>query len=145
MKTRTTFLRASTLFAAVCLWGTATLSLADTANLRALTEQIKTTLQQNDTQYSSRDLQEIGDLLRALAAARAEGDRSAMQAEVDVLGVHHGQLGGLIARHWNLPTRPTKETDTRARAFYDEFGEGTPSIELDADASTVILSSHHGH
>jgi hypothetical protein len=36
------------------------------------------------------------------------------------------------ARGWNLPTRPTKETDTRARGFYDEFGEGTPSIELDA-------------
>ncbi len=46
-----------------------------------------------------------GDVLAALAAARAGGDRSAMQAEVDVLGVHHGQLGGLIARHWNLPDR----------------------------------------
>jgi len=28
-----------------------------------------------------------------------------MQAEVEVLGVHHGELGGLIARHWNLPER----------------------------------------
>ncbi len=46
-----------------------------------------------------------GETLTALAAARAEGDRTAMQAEVDVLGVHHGQLGGLICRHWNLPDR----------------------------------------
>jgi putative nucleotidyltransferase with HDIG domain len=46
-----------------------------------------------------------GDVLAALATARAEGGRSSMQAEVDVLGVHHGQLGGLIARQWNLPDR----------------------------------------
>lgn len=46
-----------------------------------------------------------GDVLAELAAARAAGDRSSMQAESDVLGVHHGQLGGLIARNWNLPDR----------------------------------------
>lgn len=45
------------------------------------------------------------DLLQGLADARAAGDRTAMQAEVEVLGVHHGELGGLIARHWNLPER----------------------------------------
>lgn len=45
------------------------------------------------------------DMLAGLAAARAQGTVSSMQAEVDVLGVHHGQLGGLIARHWNLPDR----------------------------------------
>jgi putative nucleotidyltransferase with HDIG domain len=45
------------------------------------------------------------DVLAGLAEARAHGDRSAMQAEVDVLGVHHGQLGGLICRNWNLPDR----------------------------------------
>jgi HD-like signal output (HDOD) protein len=45
------------------------------------------------------------DLLRALAEARDQGEVSSMQAETDVLGVHHGQLGGLIARHWNLPDR----------------------------------------
>lgn len=46
-----------------------------------------------------------GDLLSGLAEARAHGERSAMQAEVDVLGVHHGELGALIARHWKLPDR----------------------------------------
>jgi len=33
---------------------------------------------------------------------------------------------------WNLPSRPTKRTDTRCREFFDTFGKGTPSVELDA-------------
>jgi transposase len=33
---------------------------------------------------------------------------------------------------WNLPTRPTKTTDSRAAAFVDEDGEQRPSVELDA-------------
>ena len=45
------------------------------------------------------------DLLQALAEARASGTASSLQAEVDVLGVHHGQLGGLVVRNWNLPDR----------------------------------------
>ena len=45
------------------------------------------------------------ELLAGLADARQHGDRTALQAEVDVLGVHHGELGGLIARHWALPDR----------------------------------------
>jgi putative nucleotidyltransferase with HDIG domain len=45
------------------------------------------------------------DLVTALSEARAGGERSAMQAEIDVLGVHHGELGGVIARAWNLPPR----------------------------------------
>ena len=45
------------------------------------------------------------DLLTALSEARASGERSSMQAEIDVLGVHHGELGGVVARAWNLPPR----------------------------------------
>jgi putative nucleotidyltransferase with HDIG domain len=45
------------------------------------------------------------ELLSGIAEARANGERSELQAEIDVLGVHHGELGGLIARHWNLPER----------------------------------------
>jgi HD-like signal output (HDOD) protein len=45
------------------------------------------------------------ELLSGLADAQHLGDRTAMQAEIDVLGVHHGELGGLIARHWALPDR----------------------------------------
>lgn len=44
-------------------------------------------------------------LLERLATAREHGDVSSLQAETAVLGVHHGQLGGIIARHWNLPDR----------------------------------------
>ena len=33
---------------------------------------------------------------------------------------------------WNLPSRPTKRTDTRCREFFDTFGADTPSVELDA-------------
>ncbi len=40
-----------------------------------------------------------------LAAAREQGGESSMQAEVEVLGVHHGELGGLIGSHWSLPPR----------------------------------------
>jgi hypothetical protein len=33
---------------------------------------------------------------------------------------------------WDLPTRPSKVSDTRCRAFFAEFGDGTESVELDA-------------
>ena len=33
---------------------------------------------------------------------------------------------------WDLPTRPTKTSDSRARNFVDEDGEQRPSVELDA-------------
>jgi putative nucleotidyltransferase with HDIG domain len=45
------------------------------------------------------------ELAAAVAEARLDPGRSPVQAEVDVLGVHHGELGGIIARHWNLPDR----------------------------------------
>lgn len=45
------------------------------------------------------------DLLHGIADARADGERSEMQAEIDVLGVHHGELGGVVGRHWNVPER----------------------------------------
>jgi len=33
---------------------------------------------------------------------------------------------------WDLPTRPSKVSDTRCKAFFAEFGDGTESVELDA-------------
>ena len=33
---------------------------------------------------------------------------------------------------WNLPSRPTKTTDTRCKRFFEEHGEGVESVELDA-------------
>jgi hypothetical protein len=31
---------------------------------------------------------------------------------------------------WDLPTRPSKVSDTRCKAFFAEFGAGTESVEL---------------
>jgi hypothetical protein len=35
-------------------------------------------------------------------------------------------------QEWNLSVRPSKKSDTRCKAFFEEFGEGTASVELDA-------------
>ena len=45
------------------------------------------------------------DVLRVLSLAREEGQLSSLQAEAETLGVHHAELGGLVAQHWNLPAR----------------------------------------
>lgn len=65
--------------------------------------------------YSAALLHDIGklvlarqldpDILKVLALAREEGHLSSLKAESEVLTVHHGELGGLIAQHWNLPDR----------------------------------------
>ena len=41
--------------------------------------------------------------LELLDRATEEGGRSRLHAESELLGVHHGELGGLIAQHWKLP------------------------------------------
>lgn len=48
------------------------------------------------------------ELLAFLKAAREQGDQSSMAAELEILGVHHGELGGIVAQHWNLPERIVK-------------------------------------
>jgi len=45
------------------------------------------------------------DILRVLALAREEGHLSSLRAEAELLSVHHGELGGLIAQNWQLPER----------------------------------------
>jgi len=45
------------------------------------------------------------EILRYISFARAVDHLSQMEAEMQVLGVHHGELGGLIAQHWKLPPR----------------------------------------
>jgi len=44
-------------------------------------------------------------ILRVLAEGREQGGLSSLLAETEVLQVHHGELGGLIAQHWQLPER----------------------------------------
>jgi HD-like signal output (HDOD) protein len=43
------------------------------------------------------------NMLRLLAEAREKGGLSSLRAESELLLVHHGELGGLIAQHWKLP------------------------------------------
>jgi putative nucleotidyltransferase with HDIG domain len=45
------------------------------------------------------------EILRMLAESREQGGLSSLFAETEVLQVHHGELGGLIAQKWQLPER----------------------------------------
>ena len=44
-----------------------------------------------------------GSLLKRLDRARDDGAHTPIEAELEVLGVHHAALGGLIAEGWRLP------------------------------------------
>lgn len=46
--------------------------------------------------------------LEWIQRAQQEGGVSALEAERQVLNVHHGELGGIIAQHWDLPERIVK-------------------------------------
>ncbi len=48
------------------------------------------------------------DILLLLEQARDEGNLPPLEAEARVLQVHHGELGGLIAQHWELPENIVK-------------------------------------
>ena len=43
------------------------------------------------------------DILHYISLAQTEDHLSALEAETQILSVHHGELGGLIAQHWQLP------------------------------------------
>ena len=40
--------------------------------------------------------------------ARIDGGLSPLEAERQILDVHHGELGGIIAQHWEMPERVVK-------------------------------------
>lgn len=48
------------------------------------------------------------DILELLQQARSEGRLNPLEAETKVLTVHHGELGGLVAQHWQFPERIVK-------------------------------------
>ncbi len=92
---------------------------------------------------------------RELAAAREQGGESSRQAEIDILGVHHGELGGLIGSHWNLPPRvvrgityhhaPTAGEDVicdvvhLANVLAKRVGTGCVVTASDLDAEPEVL------
>ncbi len=43
--------------------------------------------------------------LQWIHRAQTEGGLSTLDAERQILNVHHGELGGIAAQHWNLPER----------------------------------------
>ena len=43
------------------------------------------------------------DVLREIFQLRDEGQMTQLEAETEILGVHHGELGGMVARTWQLP------------------------------------------
>ncbi len=43
------------------------------------------------------------EMVRNLERARREGQCSSIQAEAEMLGVDHCEVGGLVAQHWKLP------------------------------------------
>lgn len=44
------------------------------------------------------------EVVAVLAQAESDGGMSRRQAESELLGVHHGELGGMIVQAWGLPT-----------------------------------------
>ena len=46
--------------------------------------------------------------LELIHRAQTEGGLDPLGAEIQILSVHHGELGGLIAQHWKLPERIVK-------------------------------------
>lgn len=47
-------------------------------------------------------------ILEMLHRAQTEGGCDPLQAETEILHVHHGELGGVVAQHWQMPERVVK-------------------------------------
>jgi HD-like signal output (HDOD) protein len=84
------------------------------------------------------------ELATAVAEARQDRDRTPLQAEVDVLGVHHGELGGIVARHWSLPDRMADAItfhhapDRLADAVCDVVAVANAAAKTTADPSAPV-------
>ena len=70
----------------------------------------------------------LGQFLNAeltawLERAVLEGHRAAFQAESEILSLHHGEAGGVIAQHWGLP-----DILTRGIIYHHEPEEGADGI-----------------
>jgi HD-like signal output (HDOD) protein len=100
-----------------------------------------------------------GELLQLLRRAADEGGLMDLEAEAEVLGVHHGELGQLIAQNWGLPDaisaplaahhRPTESDGTTADVAHladvvakiigaGRNGAGAPRVRADAAARLGI-------
>ena len=71
------------------------------------------------------------DILELLGSARKDGALGALEAETKVLTVHHGELGGIIAQHWQFPEAIVKGI----------IHHHTPEIGDDPICDTVSLAN----
>lgn len=91
-------------------------SVATAASAEALTEFCEQELPPEA--FTAALLHDVGKLvmgrflsdedLEWLHRARTEGGLNPLEAERQILAVHHGELGGIIAQHWQLPERIVK-------------------------------------
>lgn len=68
-----------------------------------------------------------GRTLSFLRRAVLEGDRNPLEAEAEILGVHHAELGALIAESWQLPALISESI-----RFHH-----TPAHAMDRDVQTL--------
>ena len=78
--------------------------------------------------------------LELLNRARAQRKLSLVEAELEVLGVHHGELGGIVADRWGLPLSIVEGiTHHHCPAAYANRPGAPPKIAV------VCLATHIGH
>lgn len=75
------------------------------------------------------------DILEYIRRAQVDGGMDALTAENQVLLVHHGELGGIVAQHWSLPERIVKGI-----IYHHQPGPG-----LDIICDAVYLSNVIAH
>ncbi len=64
--------------------------------------------------------------------AQVTGGRGPLEAEMEVLGVHHGELGGIVAQHWEMPER----------VVLGIIHHHTPSQGRDVICDAVCVANH---
>jgi putative nucleotidyltransferase with HDIG domain len=67
------------------------------------------------------------ETLDFLTLARVEGGETGREAELEILTVTHGELGGLIAAHWGMP-----EEIVRAVQYHHDLGNTPAAFQRDA-------------
>lgn len=67
------------------------------------------------------------ETLDYLALARVEGGDTGREAELEILSVTHGELGGLIADHWGMP-----EEIARAVQYHHDLANAPEAFRRDA-------------
>ncbi len=82
------------------------------------------------------------DTLGLLNTARQKGGASERQAESELLLVHHGEVGGLVAQHWKLP-----ESIVTGIIYHhtpEEIDEPLPYVVQMANIVAKTIGTGHG-